>query len=625
MAACDGPKLPARSLGLNLAIAILVCLAAIRSARADEPAAAQPAPPSPAATAPDFQQQIAPILIKSCSRCHNGSDPAGKLDLTTQAGALAAGESGQAAIVPGKPGESYLLDRLKDGEMPPEGKGDPLSADEVALVSAWIEAGAGWPEGRTLSPFELTTKQRAGRDWWSLRPPVRPDVPKPAHADRVRTPIDAFILSRLEAAGLEPAREADRATLIRRAMFDVWGLPPDPAEVEAFVADPDPAAYERLVDRLLASPHYGERWAQHWLDIVRFAESNGFETNSERSAAWPYRDWVIRALNDDISYPDFIRQQLAGDQCGAPAATGFLVAGPMDGVSSPNEELTRQQRHQVLDDIVSTIGQAFLATTVGCAKCHDHKFDVVSQRDYYGLQALVAGVKHGERDVELELPEQLREKVEHERRQFARLDGQMRALRAEAEPLARVEGQPAGDPAALRPSVKASGNIERFGPVSAKLVRMTIWSTNVLEPCVDEIEIFAADDGRNVALATSGAMPSASSAFGGGSNPRHQVAHLNDGQYGNERSWIPANSEESWLQIELPEVVSINRIEWARDRKRGFTDRVPLGYRIEVATEPGAWQTVATSADRQPFSAQEPASPATDEALSEPARRGWPS
>ena len=289
---------------------------------------------------------------------------------------------------------------------------------------------------------------------------------------------------------------------------------------------PTRQAYEQLVERLLASPHYGERWAQHWLDIVRFAESNGFETNSERSAAWPYRDWVIRALNDDIPYPEFIREQLAGDQCGAPVATGFLVAGPMDGVSSPNEELTRQQRHQVLDDIVSTIGQAFLAMTVGCAKCHDHKFDVISQRDYYGLQA--AGGRREARRTGRRAGAARAAERKKSTTSGGNLPGWMgRCVLCGPRPSLwpGVEGQPAGDPAALRPSVKASGNIERFGPVSAKLVRMTIWSTNVLEPCVDEIEIFAADDGRNVALAKSGAMASASSVFSEGMNSLHQVAH----------------------------------------------------------------------------------------------------
>jgi mono/diheme cytochrome c family protein len=629
VAACDRRK----QRGWSLAIARFAAIVAIGQTSlylagsvgpspifAEEPAATAPAAEIAASAAtspgaPDFERQIAPLLIKNCVKCHNGSDPAGELNLTTREGILAAGDSSEASVVPGQPEKSYLIQRLTDGEMPPKGKSEPLSAEQVALISTWIASGAAWPEGRTLSMFELTTKDRAGRDWWSLAPPRRPEVPQPAHADRVRTPIDAFILSRLETAGLEPAPETDRATLIRRAMFDVWGLPPDPAEVDAFVADPDPAAYEHLVERLLASPHYGERWAQHWLDVVRFAESHGFETNSERGNAWPFRDYVIRAINDDIPYPQFIREQLAGDQVGAPTATGFLVAGPFDGVGSPNEELTRQQRHQVLDDMVSTIGQGFLAMTVSCAKCHDHKFDVISQRDYYALQALVAGVKHGERDLNLELPPERKQEIDAIRTQLAVDEGKIRSLRASAEPLARLD-LPISDPAALRASVQVAGNMDRFAPIAARFVRFTILTTNQSEPCVDELEIFATDDGRNVALASAGGVASASSVLAEGKNVLHQVAHINDGQYGNERSWIPAETEGSWIQIEFAEPIKIDRIEWARDRKRGYTDRIPLTYRIEVAEKPGEWQLVATGDDRRPFAPQDPP-PSPETGLSE--------
>ncbi|HEY1785272.1 MAG TPA: DUF1549 domain-containing protein, partial [Pirellulales bacterium] len=595
------------------AVALCAAVATLQNpAIADEPsppAAAENAAASNAGAAPaaavDFERQIAPLLIRNCLRCHNASESSGELNLSDRAAAFKPGESGQPAIVPGHADQSYLIDRLHAGEMPPEGKGEQLSPEQIALVSAWIEAGAAWPAERVLSTFEFTTKERAGRDWWSLVSPQRPDVPAPAHADRVRTPIDAFILSRLETAGLEPAAQADRATLIRRAMFDVWGLPPDPAEVEAFVADPDPAAYEHLVDRLLASPHYGERWAQHWLDVVRFAESHGFETNSERNSAWPYRDYVIRAFNDDIPFPQFIREQLAGDQVGAPLATGFLVAGAFDGVGSPNEELTRQQRHQVLDDMISTVGQGFMAMTIGCAKCHDHKFDVISQRDYYALQSMVAGVRHGEREIALEIkPEQQREGDEL-RRQLAALEGQIRGLRAQAEPLARLD-VPLADPAALRSSVQATGNIERFPPIAARWIRMTILTTNNDEPCVDELEVFAADNGRNVALASQGATAKASSVYHNGGLPIHQLAHINDGQYGNGRSWISDEMGTGWIQIELPESIVIDRVEWARDRNKVLSDRLPLRYRIEVAEQPDGWQAVATGDDRRAFSPQDP-------------------
>src|SRR5439155_5138245 len=210
-----------------------------------------------------------------------------------------------------------------------------------------------------------------------------------------RNPIDAFIVARLQKEKLTLSPEADRRTLIRRLSFDLIGLPPTPEETTAFLADKKPYAYERLVERLLASPRYGERWARHWLDVARFAETTGFEVNTPRSNAWPYRDYVIRAFNDDMPYDQFIRDQLAGDLFGEDAATGFLVGGANDQVKSPDVALTRQQRADELHDMVATTGSAFLGLTIGCARCHNHKFDPIPQTDYYAVKAVFAGVQHG--------------------------------------------------------------------------------------------------------------------------------------------------------------------------------------------------------------------------------------
>jgi hypothetical protein len=239
---------------------------------------------------------------------------------------------------------------------------------------------------------------------WSFVPVRRPALPAITHADWPRNPIDRFILARLEAQGLQLQAEADRRTLIRRLSFDLLGLPPDPEEVDRFVADPDPVAYEKLVERLLASPAYGERWARHWLDVVRFAESHGFEMNQPRPNAWPYRDWVIRSLNADKPYDQFIREQLAGDALGADAATGFLVGGPWDQVKSPDVVLTAQQRADELHDMVSTTASAFLGLTLGCARCHNHKFDPIPQAEYYAVTAIFAGVQHGEQPMGVRKP-----------------------------------------------------------------------------------------------------------------------------------------------------------------------------------------------------------------------------
>jgi len=231
---------------------------------------------------------------------------------------------------------------------------------------------------------------------WSLEPIVRPEPPESAR-DGWGQPIDRFVLFELEATGLEPSPEADRAILIRRMSLVLCGLPPDPVDVEAFVQDTSPDAYSALLERLLGSPSYGERWARHWLDVARFAETNGFETNTPRPNAWHYRDYVIRAFNEDLPFDRFITEQLAGDVVGEDAATGFLVGGPYDTVLSPNVGLTLQQRQDELADMVNTTSTAFLGLTVACARCHDHKFDPIKQVDYYAMQAIFAGVRHGER------------------------------------------------------------------------------------------------------------------------------------------------------------------------------------------------------------------------------------
>ena len=386
----------------------------------------------------NFDRHVAPLLVRHCAACHNDSDPAGGLSLLRRAAAFAGGESKQPAIVPSDPQASHLIARIRDGEMPPEGKGARLTAEEIEQLAAWIRTGAVWPESRVLSPFDYTTEARAGRDWWSLAKPREPAIPLVRHAERVRAPIDAFILAVLEAQGIEPAEETDRATFIRRAKFDLLGLPPSPEEIEAFVRNLAPDAYERLVDRMLASPRFGERWARHWLDVVRFGESNGYETNTPRPNAWPYRDWVIAALNDDMPFAQFVLEQLAGDQVEVNAATGFLVGGAHDVVGSPDVELTSQQRMNDLDDMVSTTANAFLGLSVNCARCHDHKFDPIAQRDYYSLQAIFAGVQHGQRELRSGDWRQRKRDEAAARERLAAAEREARDLWAAHQPLADV-------------------------------------------------------------------------------------------------------------------------------------------------------------------------------------------
>jgi hypothetical protein len=349
--------------------------------------------------------------------------------------ALAGGESGP-AIEPGKPATSLLWERIGAGEMPPK---HPLPQGERETIKAWIAAGARWGTD-PIDPFRYTTATRAGYDWWSLSPIVRPEVPRIQEPrTKIQNPIDAFILAKLEAKGLAPSPPADPRALTRRLSFDLIGLPPGPEEVKRFIAGPpslrpsvSPSAedrarerqsdggkteYEALVNRLLDSPHYGERWARHWLDVAHFGESDGYEYDKMRPNAWRYRDWVIDSLNRDMPFDEFARLQIAGDVLrpddpAAIIATGFLVAGAYDGLMPKGETMRLIMRQDELEDLVSLVSQTFLGLTVNCARCHDHKFDPVRQADYYRLASALAGVKRGDRDISVEPPKEITQAFE---------------------------------------------------------------------------------------------------------------------------------------------------------------------------------------------------------------------
>ena len=280
-----------------------------------------------------------------------------------------------------------------------------MSASEKSVLKAWIAGGAKWGTD-PIDPFRFTTDSRAGYDWWALQPVTRPPVPRSGPARWSRNPIDGFVSRKLLQKRLAPSPQADRRTLIRRLSYDLLGLPPTPAEVEAFVNDASPRAYERLVDRLLASPHFGERWGRHWLDMARFGESQGFERDKLRTNSWRYRDWVVAALNADMPYDRFAKWQIAGDalrpgDASAIVATGFLVAGPYDevGQSQQSAAMKAVVRQDELEDLVSTVSQGFLGLTVHCARCHDHKFDPIRQVEYYRMTSALGGVRHGARNV----------------------------------------------------------------------------------------------------------------------------------------------------------------------------------------------------------------------------------
>ena len=368
---------------VKLALLIGVSLVASTAARADEPTAEQ---------LEFFEKRIRPVLVTNCYECHGEGRAKGGLRLTTGETLRRGGDSG-AAIVPGNPGESLLIEAVGhrgDIKMPPKKK---LADSEIADLRRWIEIGAPWPAEKPdarpeTAPFQITPEQRA---FWSFQP-VR-DVPAPDVKDETWTAgaIDRYILARLESAGLSPSPPADRETLIRRVTFDLIGLPPTPEEVDAFLADDGPLAWERLVDRLLASPRYGERWARHWLDVARFGED---QAHTFKARMYPngyrYRDWVVESFNNDLPYDRFVIEQIAADLLEGPdgerqdreIALGYFALGP---VYYADAGCAFKASLDELDDRLDTLARGFLGLTIACARCHDHKFDPISQHDYYAL------------------------------------------------------------------------------------------------------------------------------------------------------------------------------------------------------------------------------------------------
>ncbi len=419
-------------------------------------------------TTPDFQKDVQPVLRAACYQCHSGARAMGQLRLDAKEPALHGGVSG-AVIVPGRSQDSRLIRRIlglgREPRMPLGGK--PLGDEQIAILKRWIDAGAQWPG-------ETAAGEPALRKHWSYIKPSRPPVPKTSHPELVRNPIDAFVLSRLEKEGLAPAPEAPRDVLIRRLSLDLTGLPPSVREVDDFVADSSPNAYEKVVDRLLASPHFGERWARPWLDLARYADTNGYEKDRRRSI-WKYRDWVIQAFNRDLPFDEFTIEQIAGDMLPNPT-TGQLIATGFHRNTMFNEEggVDKEEAHwENLVDRVNTTATVWLGSTLGCAQCHNHKFDPFTQKEYYQFLAFFNSTardvrsygdtssKYIEPQLDLPTPEQAveRKKLEDE------ISGLEKTLKTETPEIsaaqARWEKQVLAAPAdwvALRPeSLKPSG------------------------------------------------------------------------------------------------------------------------------------------------------------------------
>ena len=380
----------------------------------------------------DFIREVRPIFADHCVKCHGPDKQKGGLRLDLKASLMKGGDDGK-VIEPGHSADSKLV-HLVEGRDPDKvmpAKGPRLTSEQIGLLRRWIDQGAEWPDE---SKAAVERSQH-----WALQPLRMPTVPAVAGAP---TEVDAFVRSKLSERGMSLSPPADRRTLIRRLSFDLIGLPPTPEEIDRFLADRSPQAYETVVERLLASPRYGERWGRHWLDVARYTESQGFEYDRLRENAWHYRDYVINSFNEDKPYDLFMKEQIAGDVLEPVSndritAPSLLVCGPWDqaGNSQKNEAQRLTTREDELEDTISVVGQTFLGLTINCARCHSHKFDPIPQEEYYRIKSVFEGVKHGERPL-LPSPEEIRA-------QEAQIPALKKELATANEELARVEARKA--------------------------------------------------------------------------------------------------------------------------------------------------------------------------------------
>jgi len=411
----------------RLVLACVICIAAVSFNRGVTPANAQ--------TAVSFSKDIQPILEQNCLGCHGPSMQSSRLDLSTSEGALRGGARGS-AIVPGKAEDSRIYRMISGLDKPqmPLG-GNKLTDEQIAAIKNWINQGAKWdgvtvgakvPADATHALVDMNKVPQISadaRNYWAFKLPMQ--APLPQTARTFSNPIDRFLEKAREQKGLKVAPKADQLTLVRRAYMDLIGLPPTPEEVEAYMKDTAPGTWERLIDKLLASPHYGERWGRHWLDAARYADSSGYENDTDQPNMWRYRDYVIKAFNEDKPYNTFVKEQIAGDEIpnrtdDSLIATGFLRAGPR---VRNHEHANPARRYDYLDDVLGAIGKGMLGLTVQCARCHDHKFDPITQKDYYSMEASIFGY------VEVEYPLGPREEADAYMRKITEITEKVAALK----------------------------------------------------------------------------------------------------------------------------------------------------------------------------------------------------
>jgi len=535
----------------------------------------------------DYVRDIRPLFERHCIECHGPKHQRSGLRLDFKKGALRGGDSG-AALIPGDTEQSPLLEWITaqdDSErMPPGPEHERLSEASIELLRRWIAEGASWPDGID------SVQETDPKSHWSFRP-LQTFTPNET--------IDSLVSRKLEASGLSRSTEATPMQWLRRVSIDLHGLPPSQELIAWFAAqnlDEHPSvgdqrietAYRHVVDELLASPRYAERWAQHWLDVVRYADTHGFEVNTERPHAWHYRDYVIDALHKDTPYQEFIREQIAGDQLGQDTAPGFLITASvlLPGQIGADEPSKRLARQDAIDEILVNIGQTFLGLSIGCARCHDHKFDPVSQKDYYAMQAFVSGVEYDDRIVTTPRTIDLRSRVEALSKERIELEQKIDRW----EQPARLVTQSIELP-------NSAKNEITIAPTRTQFVRMEIFGSNqhptlgIIEPCIDEFEIWTNQNPpQNIALASRGTIVKAS---GSRESATHQLKFIHDGEYGNASSWMSDQMGQGWIEFHLPEAVEISKITWGRDRNGQFQDRTATAYRIEVGETRSSLKVVA--------------------------------
>ena len=529
---------------------------------------------SAVAIAVEYEDDVLPILEDHCVKCHGPDKQKAGLRVDQRLSLLRGGDAGFPSLVPGAPVKSHLIERIRSRDaseqMPP--KGERLSEEEVELLEQWIRDGAEWP-GQMQDLGAIQSNH------WSFAAVVRPDVPAAAG-----NPVDSFITAKLAGKGLTANGPADARSLIRRVSTILTGLLPEPGRVARFLQDyaaDAEGAYMELVDELLSSPHFGERWAQHWLDVIRWAESNGSESNLYRKNAWQYRDYVVRAFNEDRPYDKFVREQIAGDSLGTGEATGFLVAGPHVPAATVGREPSaiRQARADRMDEILQTVGASIMGMTIGCARCHNHKFDPITISDYYAMTAVFQDVEFGSRIPEFD--------VEHPRRKRGeKLWSQI----ADQRKILRRTGGWEENWGAYREW--------HFGAVEAGAIRLRFKTPNVT---IDELQLFGPAE-RSVNLAHVGKKARVMGFPAEGNDGRNPVQRVNDGEFGTMawRGRVEKNAQEKpWIQVDFPERVKIDRLRLSSNREYFFdTDYLTqkpnlprYDFDLEVRQPGGKWKS----------------------------------